>query len=174
MKFGYSTVNNADGIHPRALGVELEQRGFDSLWLPEHSHIPVGSVGLFPDPKGMPDGYPHMMNPFISLMAAAADTTRLKLCTGMSLALEHDLLDLACMTATLDVLSGGRLILGIGAGWNTDELMNHRPDIPFSKRYTATKERVSALRTAWGRRAVPYDGPFSETDWGSQISAFDG
>ena len=83
MKFGYLSVNNAEGIHPGELGSELEARGFESLWVPEHSHIPVDSVKTFPDPsRPMPDAYAHMMSPFISLTAAAAATERLILGTG--------------------------------------------------------------------------------------------
>lgn len=177
MKFGYLSVNDADGIRPAALGRELEARGFDSLWLPEHSHLPVASVGSFPDPsRVMPDGYAHMMNPFVSLTAAASATSRLLLGTGVSVALEHDLLDLACTTATLDVLSDARLILGVGVGWNAEELHNHRPGIQFNKRYSALRERIAALRAAWGSdNACPsFDGPYAETEWGRKISSFSG
>lgn len=177
MKFGYLSINHANGIHPAELARELEARGFDSLWLPEHSHMPVHSVGTFPDPtKPMPDAYAHMMNPFISLMAAAMSTSRLVLGTGMSVGLEHDLLDLACTTATLDVLSGSRLVLGLGAGWNAEELHNHRPGLLFNKRYAALRERVAALRIAWGSaNACPsYDGLYADTDWGKAISTFAG
>lgn len=177
MKFGYLSLNHAEGIHPGQLATELEQRGFESLWVPEHSHIPVDSPGAFPDPsRPMPDGYAHMMNPFVSLMAAAGATSRLMLGTGMSVGLEHDLLDLACTAATLDVLSGSRLILGLGAGWNAQELENHRPGVPFRKRYSALKERVAALRAAWStdNRLPSYDGLYADTDWGKMISSFAG
>ncbi len=177
MKFGYLSVNDAGGMLPGELARELEARGFESLWLPEHSHLPVDSVGTFPDPsRVMPDGYAHMMNPFVSLMAAAASTSTLVLGTGMSVGLEHDLLDLACTAATLDVLSDSRLILGLGVGWNAKELHNHRPQVPFNKRYTALRERVAALRAAWSSddACASYDGPYAETDWGRMISAFSG
>lgn len=177
MKFGYLSVNHAAGINPGQLARELEERGFESVWVPEHSHLPVNSIGDFPDPtRAMPDGYAHMMNPFISLMAAAATTSRLMLGTGMSVGLEHDLLDLACTTATLDVLSDSRLILGLGVGWNLEELQNSRPDVPFKKRYSALKERVSALRAAWSSESTCpfYEGPYADTEWGKAISSFSG
>lgn len=177
MKFGYLSLNHAGGIHPGELARELEERGFESLWVPEHSHLPVNSVGTFPDPTvAMPDGYAHMMNPFISLMAAASSTSRLVLGTGMSVGLEHDLLDLACTAATLDVLSDSRLILGLGVGWNAEELHNHRPDLPFRKRYSALQERVAALRAAWGSAGSDpsYDGLYADTDWGNLICSFSG
>jgi alkanesulfonate monooxygenase SsuD/methylene tetrahydromethanopterin reductase-like flavin-dependent oxidoreductase (luciferase family) len=176
MKFGYAAVNSADGIHPGILARELEQRGFESLWAPEHSHMPVASVGLYPDPRmAMPSGYAHIMNPFLALMAAVSTTSKLKVGTGICLVLEHDLMDLACTTATLDVLSNSRFILGIGAGWNVDELRNHRPELAFSQRYSALKERVAALRAAWSFDTLSsYQGLFSDIEWGKQISSFAG
>lgn len=176
MKLGYASVNCAQGIHPGALGKELEERGFESLWLPEHSHIPVASIGQYPDPRvTMPSGYAHIMSPFVSLMAAAATTSTLRLGTGICLVLEHDLLDLACTTATLDTLSESRFILGVGAGWNADELKDHRPELQFSKRYAALEERIAALRAAWVYTpSSAYTGPYSELDWGKQIASFSG
>jgi alkanesulfonate monooxygenase SsuD/methylene tetrahydromethanopterin reductase-like flavin-dependent oxidoreductase (luciferase family) len=115
------------------------------------------------------------MSPFVSLMAAAAATSTLKLGTGICLVLEHDLLDLACTTATLDALSQSRFILGVGAGWNVDELKNHRPDLSFPKRYSALKERVGALRAAWATtESGTYEGLFADESWGKQISSFSG
>jgi probable F420-dependent oxidoreductase len=101
-----------------------------------------------------------MMDPFVSLTAAAMATTSLTLATGICLVLEHDLLDLACTVATLDVLSGGRVLLGIGVGWNAEELANHRPDVPFAQRYSAMRERVEALRSVWTEDAPSHDGRF--------------
>lgn len=158
MRFGYLTLNSVDGIRPDVLARELEQRGFDSIWAPEHSHIPSSRESAYPGRGDLPDGYWHMMDPFVALMAAASATTTLTLATGVCLVLEHDLLDLACQTATLDVLSGGRLLLGIGVGWNKEELANHRPELPFRKRYSAMAERVEALRTAWTKEEATYFG----------------
>jgi probable F420-dependent oxidoreductase len=149
VKFGYLSMNPAAGIHPATLAVELEQRGFDSLWVPEHSHIPASRRSPYPAGGDLPSGYYHMMSPLVSLATAASVTTDLVLATGITLILEHDLLDLACQTATLDVLSGGRLLLGIGVGWNVEELEHHRPDVDFKRRYSAGRERVAALRAAW-------------------------
>jgi probable F420-dependent oxidoreductase len=99
-----------------------------------------------------------MMDPFVSLQAAASATSSIKLCTGICLLLEHDLLDLACTVATLDVLSGGRVLLGIGVGWNEEELANHRPDLPFRLRYSAMRERVEALRHIWTSEEPAFEG----------------
>jgi hypothetical protein len=117
-----------------ALAGELEQRGYGSMWLPEHSHIPV-ERGPGPFGETVPDAYMHLMDPFVSLATAAVTTTRLLLGTGVSMILEHDLLDLACRVATLDVLSAGRFRFGVGVGWIPEELANHRPDVPFESRY---------------------------------------
>jgi len=160
MKFGYLSLNDAGGIRPDRLARELEDRGFDSLWVPEHSHIPSGRGTAYPGGGELPDGYWHMMDPFVSLQAAASATTTLTLATGICLVLEHDLLDLACTVATLDVLSGGRMLLGIGVGWNAEELANHRPDLPFKLRYSAMRERVAALRSIWTEETPSLDGRF--------------
>jgi probable F420-dependent oxidoreductase len=160
VRFGYLSLNNAEGIRPARLARELEDRGFDSVWMPEHSHIPVSRDTPYPAGGDLPDGYWHMMDPFVSLQAAAAVTTKLILATGICLVLEHDILDLACTVATLDVLSGGRALLGIGVGWNREELVNHRPELPFKLRYSAMRERVDALRRIWTEEEPAYDGRF--------------
>ena len=158
MDFGYLTGNHADGILPGDLARELEDRGYESIWVPEHSHIPTERRSDYPNGGALPGTYVHMMDPLVSLMAAAATTTRLKLATGICLVLEHDLLDLACTVATTDVLSQGRVVLGIGVGWNEEELENHRPDLEFRLRYSAMRERVAALRTAWSEEEASFDG----------------
>ena len=144
MDIGYLGLNDAGGIRPDHLAAELEDRGYESLWMPEHSHIPTSRKTPYPGGGDLPEGYWRMMDPLVSLAVAAGATSSLRLCTGICLVLEHDLLDLACATATLDVLSGGRLQLGIGVGWNEEELANHRPDVPFRHRYRAMRERVAA------------------------------
>ena len=98
------------------------------------------------------------MDPWVSISAAASETTTLTLGTGICLLLEHDLLDLACTVATADVLSEGRVVMGIGVGWNEEELENHRPDLPFRKRYSAMRERVEALRVAWREDEASFQG----------------
>lgn len=158
MRFGYLSGNALAGIRPDVLAVELEQRGFDSIWVPEHSHIPVSRESPYPAGGDLPEGYWRMMDPFVSLAMAAQKTTTLELCTGICLLLEHDVLDLACTTATLDALSGGRLRLGVGVGWNEEELANHRPDLKFKMRYSAMEERVAALRTAWSEEEAAFEG----------------
>jgi len=158
MQFGYLSLNDAQGIRPDVLARSVEERGFDSVWLPEHSHIPASRRTPYPNGGELPDGYYHNMDPFVSLALAAGATTTLTLATGVCLLLEHDVLALACTTASLDVLSGGRLLLGVGVGWNEEELENHRPDVPFRLRYSAMRERVAALRTAWSEDIASFEG----------------
>jgi probable F420-dependent oxidoreductase len=158
MRFGYISMNSATGIRPDVIARGLEERGFDSLWVPEHSHIPTSRESPYPAGGKLPEGYLHMMAPFVSLAAAATVTSTLTVATGVCLLLEHDLLDLACTAATLDVLSGGRLLLGVGVGWNREELANHRPDVPFEKRYAAMRERVAALRAIWSDEQPAFSG----------------
>ena len=167
MKFGYLSLNAIEGIRPDDLAREITARGFDSIWMPEHSHIPTSRQTPYPAGGDLPEGYRRMMDPFVSLALAASASESIELYTGICLVLEHDLLDLACTTATLDALSGGRLRLGIGVGWNEEELANHRPDLPFKLRYSAMKERVEALRTAWGDDEVSFDGRWDrfEESW---------
>ena len=167
MKFGYLTGNHAEGILPGDLARELEARGFDSVWFPEHSHIPVDRRSPYPNGGPLPGSYFHMMDPWVSIAAAAAETSTLTLGTGICLLLEHDLLDLACAVATADVLAEGRVVMGIGVGWNEEELENHRPDLPFKKRYSAMRERVEALRTAWRDEDASFSGTWDSfsTSW---------
>jgi probable F420-dependent oxidoreductase len=164
VRFGYITMNSASGIHPAPLAKELEARGFESMWVPEHSHIPTSRATPYPGGGPLPEGYWRMMDPLVSLAIAAGATTDLRLGTGICLVLEHDLLDLACATATLDVVSDGRLVLGIGVGWNEEELANHRPALPFPQRYSAMRERVAALRTAWTEETPSFEGRWDRFD----------
>lgn len=158
MHFGYSTMNNAAGMLPADLGRELEERGFESMWVPEHTHIPTSRLTPHPSTNPIPDGYLHMMDPLVSLAAAASVTNRLVLGTAVCLVLQHDVIALAKAAATLDVVSGGRFVLGVGAGWNEEELADHQPDLPFRLRYSAMAERVAALRALWTDSEVGFAG----------------
>lgn len=160
MQFGYLGLNHVGCVSPGDMARELESRGFDSFWVPEHSHIPVGVGSEYPGGEELPSGYWHMSDPFVSLAMAAEATTTIKLATGICLVLEHEVLDLANTVATLDALSGGRVILGIGVGWNEGELANARPDVPFKKRFSATRDRVAALRAAWTQDEASYEGAY--------------
>jgi probable F420-dependent oxidoreductase len=158
VRFGYTSMNAASGLHPAPLARELEARGFESMWLPEHAHIPTSRTSVHPSGEALPEGYLHMMSPFVSLAAASAVTERLVLGTAVSLVLEKNLIDLACEVATLDVVSGGRVVLGVGVGWNAEELADHRPELPFRLRYSALRERVAALRALWTDSEAGFSG----------------
>src|SRR5258707_7950796 len=110
------------------LAREAEARGFESLFVPEHTHIPVSRRTPFPGGSELPKEYSHTFDPFVSLMAAAAATTRLKIGTGICLIIERDTITTAKEVASLDLLSGGRFLFGIGAGWNAEEMEDHGPE----------------------------------------------
>src|ERR1700738_3113700 len=122
------------------LGQEAEARGFDSLWVAEHSHIPIG----FPTPWGeeLEEYYRHTLDPFIALSAAAVATRDLKLATGVCLLVQRDPIPTAKECASLDHISGGRFIFGIGGGWNPPEMLNHGTS--FDRRWKVLRERVEA------------------------------
>ena len=164
MELGFSSMNTPDEVRPDVLAKALEDRGFTSLFYGEHSHIPASRATPYPTGGPMPDQYRRMMDPFVGLMMAAAATERLQLGLGICLVLEHHVLDLAKSVATLDVLSGGRVLFGVGVGWNTEELANHRPDISWSQRYRATEECVGALRSCWTEDESEFHGEFFDFD----------
>ena len=163
MHLGFTSMNTPEDLGPGELGAALEARGFESLWVGEHSHIPVQRTTPYPAGGELPPQYLRMMDPFISLMQAASATTTLRLGTGVALVLEHDLFALAKTVATLDRLCDGRFEFGVGVGWNEEELANHRP-IKWSQRYRALAESVSALRALWGDEASEFHGDFYNFD----------
>lgn len=158
MKLGFFSMNTGYSIRPDRLARALEDRGFESFWVGEHSHIPAKFSSPYPGGGELPKAYSNMMDPFVSLMAAAGATSSLKLGTGVCLVLERDLLALAKEVATLDVLSGGRILLGVGVGWNREELANHLPDLAFNRRYGAMRERILALKQLWTEEVVTVMG----------------
>jgi len=159
MRLGFSSMNTPYELPPGRLGRELEDRGYDSLWYGEHSHIPVSRRTPYPAGGEMPDQYRWMMDPFLSLLLAATTTERLLIGTGVTLPLEHDLFDLAKTVATLDRHSSGRLLFGVGVGWNAEELANHS-DITWAQRYRGLRECVSALRALWTEQESEFHGEF--------------
>lgn len=163
MKIGYTTMNTPADIAPRLLGPLLESAGFDSIWIGEHSHIPVSRATPYPTGGEMPWQYTTMMDPFISLTQIGEHTTNLLLGLGVALPLEHDVLVLAKTAATLDVLSNGRLQFGVGVGWNREELANHSK-VKWSMRYRALEECVGALRSLWIDDESEYHGEFFDFD----------
>lgn len=163
MKLGYTTMNTPADIAPRVLGPLLEENGFESIWIGEHSHIPVSRSTPYPTGGDMPWQYTTMMDPFISLTQIGEHTTNLLLGLGVALPLEHDVLVLAKTAATLDVLSNGRLQFGVGVGWNQEELANHS-SVKWSMRYRALAECVGALRSLWVDDESEFHGEYFNFD----------
>jgi probable F420-dependent oxidoreductase len=135
-----------------------EARGFESLWLPEHTHIPVSRRSPWPGGPNLPKEYWHTHDPFVALAMAAAVTTRLKLATGICLLVERDPITTAKAVASLDHLSGGRVIFGIGGGWNAEEMGHHGTD--FRTRWKVLRERVLAMKRLWTEDEAGFEGEF--------------
>ena len=146
-------------ISPAELAVAVESRGLDGVYFPEHTHLPVASRSPFFEGGVLPEPYRRTCDPFIALAMAAAVTTRISLGTGICLLTEHDPIVLAKTIATLDHLSGGRVILGVGAGWNREEMANHGTD--YAKRWALLRERVQVLRKIWRQEEASFDGEFT-------------
>jgi probable F420-dependent oxidoreductase len=143
-------------VDPATLARLVEERGFDSLWLPEHTHIPVSRRTPYPGGGELPREYSHTYDPFVALTAAAAATERLLVGTGICLVVERDPITTAKEVASLDRLSGGRLLFGIGAGWNREEMENHGTDP--GGRFGLMRERVEAMKAIWAEDEAEYHG----------------
>ena len=162
MDLGVFSFNTEYTLPADELAKECEARGFESLWLPEHTHIPASRESQYPGGGELPEEYVHMSDPFIGLAAAAAVTTRLKLGTGISLVTEHDPIVQAKQVASLDRISHGRFLFGIGAGWNKEEMANH--GTPPAKRWKVLTERVQAMKALWTQDEASYHGEFVNFD----------
>ena len=143
-------------IHPTTLARELEERGFESLWVTEHTHIPTGRATPWPGGPELPDEYRRTLDPFVALSLAAAVTQELRLGTGICLVAQHHPITLAKTVASLDHVSGGRVELGIGVGWNVDEMEHHGVDP--AKRRSHARETVLAMRQLWTQEAAEFHG----------------
>ena len=163
MYLGFSSMNNVNDPAPELLAKTLEQAGFESLWYGEYSHIPCSRKTPYPPGGDMPDPYKRMMDPYVSLMAAAAVTTKLKLGTGIALLLERELFSQAKTIATLDRLSNGRVLIGTGVGWNEEEFTN-TTNMPWKRRYLGLKETVLAQRNLFTDSEPEYHGQLVEFD----------
>ncbi|MEH6590641.1 MAG: TIGR03619 family F420-dependent LLM class oxidoreductase [Halioglobus sp.] len=163
MHLGFTSMNTADDPAPDLLAKTLEQAGFESLWYGEHSHIPTARTTPYPPGGEMPAPYRKMMDPYLSLMAAASATTHLKLGTGIALLLERELMSQAKTIATLDRLSEGRLMIGCGVGWNEEEF-NNVSQLPWNRRYLALKETVLAQRALFTDAEPEFHGELIDFD----------
>ena len=125
MNYGVAIFFTDYSIGPVEMGTALEERGFESLWAPEHSHIPLTRTSAYPQGGDLPKKYYDVMDPFVTLTAAATVTKKLKVCTGICLVVQRDPIQTAKSVASLDQISRGRFLFGIGAGWNEDEMADH-------------------------------------------------
>lgn len=162
MDFGASMFFTDYSMTPAGLARALEERGFESVWAPEHSHIPLSRKSPWPGGAELPKRYYDCMDPFVSLTAAAAATNRLRLGTGVCLVNQRDPIQLAKLVASLDQVSAGRFLFGIGIGWNQDEMENH--GTVFETRAKLVRERVEAMKEIWTKSKPEYHGEFVNFD----------
>ena len=158
MQFGAAMFFTDASMTPGELGPLLEQRGFESLWVPEHSHIPLVRTKAFPGGPELPRPYYDIMDPFLVLTAAAVATKTLKVGTGVCLINQRDPIQTAKLVASLDQLSGGRFLFGVGNGWNKEEMEHHGTN--FETRHKLSRERIEAMKAIWSQDTAEYHGEF--------------
>ncbi|GAA4542039.1 LLM class F420-dependent oxidoreductase [Amycolatopsis samaneae] len=161
MDFGIATSVTDEGIRPGVLGAAVEERGFDSLFLPEHSHIPVSRETPYPG-GDLPPGALRNLDPLIALTAVAGTTSDLRLGTAVALMIQRDVFYTAKEVASLDLLSGGRVVFGVGAGWNVEEMRNHGVD-PRTRGALLT-EQLQALKEIWTKDEAEFHGTHIDFD----------
>ena len=149
-------------IQPVELALAVEERDLDALFLPEHTHMPVGSTSPFMPDGVVPEFYKRTYDPFVALAACAAVTTRITLATGICLVTQRDPITLAKEIASLDMISNGRVLLGIGAGWNAPEMENH--GTRFDTRWKVLRERIMAMKTIWAEDEPEFHGEYVNFD----------
>lgn len=158
MHFGASMFFTDYSMTSAALAKALEERGFESIWAPEHSHIPVSRTSPWPGGGELPKQYYDVMDPFVTLTAAAMVTTKLKIGTGVCLVNQRDPIQTAKLVASIDQVSGGRFLFGIGVGWNAEEMEDH--GTAFTTRAKLVRERVEAMKAIWIQSKPEYAGEF--------------
>ena len=162
MKFGVSMFFTDYSMGPGELGQALEQRGFESVWAPEHSHIPMSRKTPFIMGGDLPKRYYDVMDPFVTLTAAAMATKTLKVGTGVCLIAQRDPIQTAKLVASIDQVSGGRFVFGVGNGWNQDEMENH--GTAFTTRHKRARENIEAMKAIWTQSKAEYHGEFVNFD----------
>ncbi|TMD25682.1 MAG: LLM class F420-dependent oxidoreductase [Chloroflexi bacterium] len=156
MKFGIAIFPTEYAISMTELAPAVEQLGFESLWVAEHTHIPTSRQSPWPGGAELPKHYWHTMDPFLALTAAALASKTIRVATGICLLIERDPIHTAKEAASLDVISGGRFIFGIGGGWNREEMADHGTD--FTKRWQLLRERIEAIKAIWTSDPAEYHG----------------
>ena len=162
MKIGGAVFFTDYSMTPAEMGRALEERGFDSLWAPEHSHIPLSRKSPFPSGGEVPKKYYDAMDPFVALTAAAAATSKLLVGTGVCLVAQRDPIQTAKLVASIDHISNGRFLFGVGNGWNQDEMENH--GTVFEQRHKLARERIEAMKVIWTKSKAEYHGEFVNFD----------
>src|SRR2546429_4969741 len=162
MRLGVVSCPAEYAIRPDELARALEERGFESLWVPEHTHIPASRRSPWPGGADLPKDYWHAYDPFLALTAAAMATSRLRLGTGICLVIERDPIITAKEVASLDRLSGGRVLFGIGGGWNAEEMGDH--GTAWKSRWRLLRERVLAMKEIWTKKEPQFHGDFVNFD----------
>jgi probable F420-dependent oxidoreductase len=162
MELGLAILLTDYSIAPAALGASAEERGFESLFLAEHTHIPVSRETPYPGGTELPREYSHTIDPFVGLAAAATATVRLKVGTGVCLVIQRDPIVTAKEVATLDNVSGGRFLFGVGAGWNREEMRDHGTDP--KTRWGVMRERIEAMKAIWTQEEAEYHGRYVDFD----------
>jgi probable F420-dependent oxidoreductase len=162
MELGLAILLTDYSIQPAALGASAEERGFESLFLAEHTHIPVSRETPYPGGTELPREYSHTIDPFVGLAAAATATERLKVGTGVCLVIQRDPIVTAKEVATLDHVSGGRFLFGVGAGWNKEEMLDHGTDP--KTRWGVMRERIEAMKAIWTQEEAEYHGRYVDFD----------
>jgi len=162
MQFGVLIFATDYSIRPDDFARACEDRGFESAWFTEHTHIPASRRSPWPLGGELPKDYWHTYDLFVCLMSAAAATKSIKLGSGICLVIEHDPILLAKQVASVDQLSNGRLLFGIGGGWNAEEMENH--GTPFQRRWKVLRERIEAMKAIWASDAAEYHGEFVNFD----------
>jgi probable F420-dependent oxidoreductase len=157
MNLGIAIFFTDYSISPADLARACEERGFDSLWVAEHSHIPASRKSPFPGGGELPKMYYDVMDPFVTLAAAASVTTKLKLATGICLVPQRDPIQTAKEVASLDQVSGGRVLFGVGGGWNAEEMADHGTT-DFKGRWQVMRERIEAMKQIWTAKTAEYHG----------------
>ena len=158
MKFGISTFVTDDGIDPVSLAKAIEERGFESLVIAEHTHIPASRESAYPMGGELPSIYYKTLDPFVTLAAAAAVTSRIELFTGIALLIQRDPITTAKEAASIDLISDGRFVFGVGAGWNLEEMRDHGTDP--KTRGTLLDERIEAIKALWTTEPAEYHGKY--------------
>ncbi|MEM9621253.1 MAG: LLM class F420-dependent oxidoreductase [Pseudomonadota bacterium] len=161
-QFGLLMFATDYAVAPAILARAAEAHGFESLFFPEHTHIPASRLSPWPGGRDLPKEYWHTHDPFVALTAAAAVTSNLRVGTGIALITERDPILMAKQAATLDHLSNGRLLLGVGAGWNAEEMENH--GTVYKDRWKILRERILAMRAIWTEEEAEYHGDFVDFD----------